>query len=292
VKLCLSIEVQEGLSFERTLTLARSAEDAGFHAALLAEHYTSSSGNDDSDAPDAWMHLAALARETERIRLGTLVSPVTFRHPAVLAKMAATLDHMSGGRAELGLGAGWLETEHTAYGFPFRDGTRRVDLLEEQLQVIKGLWTEDPFSHSGAEYRLAGCRFTPKPRQHPHPPLIVGGRPDSRRLLRLAETYANEYVISVPTPEECRAVREKLDAACALSAFTYACIAPTAAKVERRVASVSERLRPQMRDTTRWIIGRPAEAERQLGRLGRGAPRRPAAPAGRSGKSGCRLLEA
>src|SRR5207237_3681428 len=98
-----------------------------------------------------------------RIRLGTLVSPVTFRHPSVLAKLAATLDHVSDGRAELGLGAGWLEAEHSAYGFPFPPPARRVDLFEEQLQVIKGLWTHERFSHTGPAYRLVDCRFTPRP---------------------------------------------------------------------------------------------------------------------------------
>src|SRR5207253_8762191 len=140
------------LSYEQTLALARAAEEAGFDAALLAEHYTASSGAADRFAPDAWVYLAALARETQRIRLGTLVSPVTFRHPSVLAKLAATLDHVSGGRAELGLGAGWLESEHTAYGFSFAAPAERVDLLEEQLQVIEGLWSGKPFSHEGAHY--------------------------------------------------------------------------------------------------------------------------------------------
>src|SRR5204862_4540307 len=149
VKLCVSIEIQEGLSYGETLALARAAENAGFDAALLAEHYCASSGAHDRMAADAWAYLAALARETKRIRLGTLVSPVTFRHPSVLAKLAATLDHMSNGRAELGLGAGWLETEHEAYGFPFPSAVERVDLLEEQLEVITGLWTQEPFSHVG-----------------------------------------------------------------------------------------------------------------------------------------------
>jgi len=267
VKLCLSIEIQEGLSYERTLGLARAAEDAGFDAALLAEHYTSSSGEDDRAASDAWMYLAPLARETERIRLGTLVSPVAFRHPAVLAKMAATLDHLSAGRAELGLGAGWLEAEHVAYGFPFPAAARRVDLLEEQLQVIKGLWTQNPFDHAGAAYRLTGCRFTPRPVQQPHPPLIVGGRPSSTRVLELAARYADEYVISLPSVEECMVVRARHAGSCARSAFTNACGGPTTAAGERRRARLTERLRPAMQDTPRWILGTPAQAGGRLRRL-------------------------
>jgi alkanesulfonate monooxygenase SsuD/methylene tetrahydromethanopterin reductase-like flavin-dependent oxidoreductase (luciferase family) len=267
VKLCLSIEIQEGLSYEQTLALARAAEQAGFDAALLAEHYASSAGAGDRSAADAWIYLAGLARETERIRLGTLVSPVTFRHPAVLAKLAATLDHVSGGRAELGVGAGWLEAEHSAYGFPFPSPGRRVDLLEEQLQVISGLWTQDPFSHDGSAYRLRECRFTPKPLQQPHPPLIVGGRPSSKRLPRLAARYADEYVITLPAADECEQVKQLVAGACPLSVFTYACVADEDHEVERQVAALAQELRPGMCDRDRWVTGTPAEAAEQLNRL-------------------------
>src|SRR5882724_11644392 len=122
MKFCLSIEIQEGMSYADTLAMAKAGEAAGFDTALLAEHYYSSSGHYDKMAADAWLFLGALARDTERIRLGTLVSPVTFRHPSVLAKMATSLDHVSNGRAELGIGAGWLVDEHAAYGFPFESG--------------------------------------------------------------------------------------------------------------------------------------------------------------------------
>lgn len=264
MKLCLSIEIQEGLTYEQTLALARAAEDAGFDAALLAEHYAASGGGPDTLAADAWIYLAALARGTERIRLGTLVSPVTFRHPSVLAKLAASLDHLSGGRAELGLGAGWLESEHAAYGFPFPPAAERVDLLEEQLQVIRGLWTQDPFSHPGPVYRLERASFTPKPLQQPHLPLIVGGRPGSKRLPRVAARCADEYVITLPTPEECRAVRVVLGDTCALSAFTYACMGPTAAVVGRRLVRLTAELRPVMRREERWIVGTPDEAAERL----------------------------
>lgn len=267
MRLCLSIEAQEGVSYERALALAHAAEHAGFDAALFAEHYTASSGRDDASAPEPWIYLAALARETQRIRLGTLVSPVTFRHPSVIAKLAATLDHVSGGRAELGLGAGWLEEEHLAYGLPFASPARRVDLLEEQLQVVKGLWTEEPFNHAGPAYQLSNCRFTPKPVQEPHPPLLVGGRPRSRRIATLAGRYADEYVISLPTAEECRLVRSTLESRCRLSAFTYACVEPSTGAVNRRLAALSPRLRPEMREISRWIVGTPAVASGQLHQL-------------------------
>jgi alkanesulfonate monooxygenase SsuD/methylene tetrahydromethanopterin reductase-like flavin-dependent oxidoreductase (luciferase family) len=274
VKLCVSIEIQEGLSYRETLALALAAEEAGFDAALLAEHYCASSGAADPSAPEAWVYLAALARETERIRLGTLVSPVTFRHPSVLAKLAATLDHVSSGRAELGLGAGWLEVEHAAYGFGFPPPARRVDLLEEQLEVITGMWTRDPFSHEGPHYRLRDCSFTPRPVQQPHPTLIVGGRPASRRLPRLAARYAQEYCVAVPTPAECAQVAELLGETCGLSAFTYVCVAERDAEVRRALERLSAGLRPEMLRVDRWIVGTPEAAARQLDDLGRAGVQR------------------
>src|SRR5438067_1307941 len=170
MRLCLSIEIQEGMSYAETLRMTRAGEELGYEAALLAEHYYPTGrldlyggGLGERVAADAWIYLAALARETSRIRLGTLVSPVTFRHPSVLAKMAATLDHVSDGRAELGIGAGWFEAEHQAYGFAFDEPKKRVDLVEEQLEVITGLWSQRPFSHSGRAYTLQQAEFTPRP---------------------------------------------------------------------------------------------------------------------------------
>src|SRR5206468_5059153 len=140
-----------------TLAMTKAGEDQGYDAALLAEHYYPSGVAErytkQPISSDAWIYLAALATQTQTIKLGTLVSPVTFRHPSVLAKMAATLHHVSNGRAELGVGAGWLELEHKAFGFTFAEAPRRVDLLEEQLQVITGLLTsQTPFSHAGPNY--------------------------------------------------------------------------------------------------------------------------------------------
>lgn len=274
MKLCVSIEIQEGMSYRETLALALAAEEAGFEAALLAEHYCASSGPADPMAPEAWVYLAGLARETERIRLGTLVSPVTFRHPSVLAKLAATLDHVSCGRAELGLGAGWLEAEHAAYGFDFPPPARRVDLLEEQLEVITGMWTRDPFTHEGRHYHLRDCSFTPRPVQQPHPPLIVGGRPASRRLPRLASRYAQEYCVAVPTPAECEEVAGLIGATCGLSAFTYVCVAESDEEVQRALERLSAGLRPEMRRADRWIVGMPEAAARQLDGLARAGVQR------------------
>lgn len=277
MKFCLSIEIQEGLDYAATLAFAQTAEAAGFDAALLAEHYYASSGHFDRMAADAWVFLGALARETERIRLGTLVSPVTFRHPAVLAKMAATLDHLSGGRAELGIGAGWLAAEHAAHGFPFPAGPARVDLLEEQMQVITGLWSEDPFSHAGPHYQFETCHFTPQPVQQPRLPLLVGGGTTAIRLPRLAARYADEYVVGVGTPAVCRAVRERLDRDCAaagrdpralsLALFAGLCVAETEREVERTLERLQEGARPHMQDRDTWILGTPEQAAERLREL-------------------------
>jgi F420-dependent oxidoreductase-like protein len=283
----LSIEIQEGLSYSETLAMTRAAEDLDFDASLLAEHYYPTGVTDRYEgglgsrmAADAWIYLAGLARETTRIRLGTLVSPVTFRHPAVLAKMAATLDHLSDGRAELGIGAGWFPVEHAAYGFDFPGPVERVDLVEEQLQVITGLWTADPFSHAGRHYRLEEAHFTPRPVQQPRPTIIVGGSSNAERLPRLAARYADEYVITLPSTDQCRAVRARLDQACErigrdpasirLSVFTPICIAETERKVRRHFETLRE-TNPQyvrmMNAETAWISGTPAIVRRQIKEL-------------------------
>jgi len=288
MKLCLSIEIQEGLSYADTLAMTRAGESLGFDSALLAEHYYPSGpldqypgGPGSRVSADAWIYLAGLARETTTIRLGTLVSPVTFRHPVVLAKMAASLDHLSHGRAELGIGAGWLEAEHQAFGFPYPEGARRVDLVEEQLQVINGLFANsDGFTHSGQNYTLHEAHFTPKPVQQPRPTIIVGGRTTSRRLLRLAARYADEFVIGQPTPDEARHTRERLDDAAeragrsptdiGLSAFVPVAVGESAEDADRHMQTYRE-TNPQyvrmMDDLNTWLFGTPDQVADQLAAL-------------------------
>ncbi|MDQ6669873.1 MAG: TIGR03560 family F420-dependent LLM class oxidoreductase [Chloroflexota bacterium] len=288
MRLCLSIEIQEGMTYADTLAMTRAGEALGYEAALLAEHYYPSgrlenygaSGFGERVAADAWIYLAGLARETSRIRLGTLVSPVTFRHPSVLAKMAATLDHLSDGRAELGIGAGWHEHEHAAYGFDFPPAGRRVDLVEEQLQVITGLWSQDPFSHTGNAYQLRDAHFTPKPVQQPRPTILVGGSSRAERLPRLAARYADEYVTNMPSIEQVRATRERLDRACEsngrdpgtlrLSAFLAMCVAPTEPEVLQQLDTYRA-TNPQyvrmLDNRDNWIFGTPAQAQAQLDAL-------------------------
>jgi len=287
VQLCLSIEIQEGLNYDETLALTRAAEDLNFAASLLAEHYYPTGVTDRYEgglgsrmAADAWIYLAALARDTRQIRLGTLVSPVTFRHPAVLAKMAATLDHVSAGRAELGIGAGWFATEHAAYGFAFPEPKDRVDLVEEQLQVITGLFSQDPFSHRGRSFTLEEAHFTPKPVQRPRLTIILGGSATAQRLPRLAARYADEYVITLPSADQARTIRARLDDACQkvgrdpatlrLAVFTPICVGTTEQEALERFEHLRE-TNPQylrmMNAETAWIKGTPEQARAQLARL-------------------------
>ncbi|MDQ3785431.1 MAG: TIGR03560 family F420-dependent LLM class oxidoreductase [Actinomycetota bacterium] len=212
MRICLMIEGQEDVSWEEWVALARACEDNGLEGLFRSDHYTSVRGRMDNGSLDAWATLAALSAVTERIRLGTCVSPATFRHPSVLAKFVTTADHVSGGRVELGMGAGWSEVEHLAYGFPFYDANTRMEILSEQIEVVHRQWTEPALSFEGNHYRLKELNALPKPVQQPHPPLIVGGsaKPKSARLAAL---WADEYNILTRSPDECRAARERLETA-------------------------------------------------------------------------------
>jgi F420-dependent oxidoreductase-like protein len=196
------IEGQEGVSWEDWLALGRAVEEGGLEGLFRSDHYTGSS-EDPRGALDAWTEIAALAAVTSRIRLGTLVSPVTFRHPSLLAKAVVTADHVSGGRVELGMGTGWMEKEHTQYGFPFPELPLRLELLEEQLEIVVRQWTEDSLDFEGRHYRLEGLRSLPKPFQQPRPPVIVGGtaRP---RMARIAARFADEYNTLLASNDELR----------------------------------------------------------------------------------------
>lgn len=212
---CLMIEGQEGVTWEQWLSLALACEEHGFEALFRSDHYYSVVDAPDRGSTDAWTVLAALAARTERVRLGTLVSPVTFRHPTVLAKAAATVDEISGGRAELGLGAGWWTEEHQTHGFPFPPVPERMEMLAEQLEIVHGLFKEARFTFEGRHYVLRDCPFTPKPVQQPHLPVIVGGK-GGAGIARLAARWADEYNTFFVKPEEARArfgrVRDAVDA--------------------------------------------------------------------------------
>jgi F420-dependent oxidoreductase-like protein len=190
-------EPQQGASYDTLLAVARATEDLGFDAFFRSDHYLKMGAVDGMPGPtDAWITLAGLAVQTRRIKLGTLVSPVTFRLPAPLAISVAQVDQMSGGRVELGLGTGWFADEHTAYGIPFPDN--RFQLLEEQLDIVTGLWTTPvgaTFDYTGKRYQLTDSPALPKPASSPHPPIILGGA-GRDRTPRLAAKYAHE--LNVP----------------------------------------------------------------------------------------------
>ncbi len=194
--LCVQINPQRGASYETVLGMACESERLGFDGFFTSDHYLDRSGGDGLPGPlDAWTTLAGLARETSRLRLGTLVNAATFRRPAPLAITVAQVDAMSGGRIELGLGAAWIEAEHTAYGIPFPALGERFDHLEEQLAIITGLWHTPiggSFDFVGKHYQLAGAPGLPKPVQQPHPPIIIGGQ-GRRRTPALAARYAAEF---------------------------------------------------------------------------------------------------
>src|SRR3954452_1111614 len=213
VRVCLMIEGQEDVTWEQWVALARACEESGIETLFRSDHYLSVQGEQGHGALDAWSTVNALAAITSRLRLGTLVSPATFRHPSVLAKMVVTADHVSGGRVELGMGAGWLEAEHRAYGFPFAGTRTRMDVLAEQLEIVHSSWKPGPFSFHGDHYRIEALDALPKPIQQPHPPLIVGGS-GGPRSLALAARFADEYNTPFASVERCRELRAKLDEAC------------------------------------------------------------------------------
>jgi alkanesulfonate monooxygenase SsuD/methylene tetrahydromethanopterin reductase-like flavin-dependent oxidoreductase (luciferase family) len=198
VRICLMIEGQEGVTWEQWLALATAAEQAGLDGFFRSDHYRSISRGEPAGSLDAWATLAALAARTERIKLGTMVSPVTFRPASVLAKSVVTVDHVSGGRAELGIGGGWYQAEHDAYGFPFGTTRERMDELERQLAEIHRQWSD------------AAPEIEPKPLGHVH--IIVGGTAKPRTV-RAAVRFADEYNTVFPTVEEARERRARIDEA-------------------------------------------------------------------------------
>jgi F420-dependent oxidoreductase-like protein len=213
MRLCLMIEGQEDVTWEDWVALARACEEHRVETLFRSDHYLSVEGRGERGSLDAWTTIAALAALTNTVRLGTLVSPATFRHPSELAKVVVTADRVSGGRVELGMGTGWSEPEHVAYGFPFPPLGERMEMLEEQLQVVNGEWADGPFSFEGRHYSTSDLDAQPKPVQRPRPPLIVGGQ-GGPRSLALAARFADEYNMVFRTAAECREMRAALDSAC------------------------------------------------------------------------------
>ena len=202
------IEGQEDVTWDQWRALALACEENGFEGLFRSDHYLSVEAKTERGSLDAWTTLGALAAITSRIRLGTLVSPATFRHPSVLAKAAVAVDHVSGGRVELGLGAGWNELEHRSYGFPFADLRTRMDVMAEQAEIIARSFDGEPFSFEGEHYTIENLDALPRPVQRPRLPIVMGGSAGPRGLA-LAARWADEYNTIFVTTEEARERREK-----------------------------------------------------------------------------------
>jgi F420-dependent oxidoreductase-like protein len=251
MKLRIFTEPQQGADYRTLRSVALAAEELGFDAFFRSDHYLKMGGGSGLPGPtDSWAALAGLAVETSRIRLGTLVTAATFRLPGPLAITVAQVDQMSGGRIELGIGAGWFETEHAAYGIPFPPVGERFDRLEEQLAIITGLWGTpegETFSFDGAHYRLSDSPGLPKPAQRPRPPVILGGS-GARRTPRLAARFADELNVPFHSAADSAAVFARVREACEAAgrypdSLTYSvaqrvCCGKDEAEFRRRAAAI------------------------------------------------------
>jgi F420-dependent oxidoreductase-like protein len=294
MRFALMIEPQQGMSYGDQVAVAKRAEANGFDAFFRSDHYVSTFGPAGMPTTDAWTVLAGLARETERIGLGALVSPVTFRHPGSFAKVVTTVDEMSGGRVEVGVGAGWNELEHRQHGLPFPPINERADLLEDQLAILHGFWHEpDGWSFQGHSIRVEDALFRPKPVNVPGRPIGANGAPRPRiitggggtpRGLRIAARWADEFNLSSTGPEQATLAFAKLDEACraigrdpgevSRSAMAGVLVGRTRDEVQAREAALLAVLGPgenadewldERRE--RWVVGTPDQALAMLRRF-------------------------
>jgi F420-dependent oxidoreductase-like protein len=275
VQLRIMTEPQMGATYDDLLAVARRTEETGFDAFFRSDHYLTMGGDGLPGPTDAWVTLAGLARETSRIRLGTLMTAATFRLPGPLAISVAGVDQMSGGRVELGIGAGWFEAEHTAYGIPFPPVRERFDRFEEQLAIISGMWATplgETFDFEGQHYRLAGSPALPKPVQDGGVPIIVGGK-GRTRTPRLAARYAAEFNVPFDTVDENARLFAGARAACeeagrgpsslVCSSALVLCVGKDEAELGRRAAAIGRDV-GELRE--HGVAGTPAEAVDILGR--------------------------
>ncbi|MFJ8688256.1 LLM class F420-dependent oxidoreductase [Micromonospora wenchangensis] len=278
MRVAVFTEPHRGASYDDQLRFAQLCEAGGFDGFLRADHYRAMGDEPGLPGPtDAWLTLAALARETSRIRLGTLVTSATFRLPGPLAVMVAQVDQMSGGRVELGIGAGWYEREHTAYGIPFPGVGERFDRLAEQLEIVTGLWRTpvgETYSWAGEHYRLVDAPALPKPVQQPGPPVIVGGR-GPKRTPDLAARYADEFNMPFKSVEETAEAYDRVREACdragraesgraplVLSAGIVVAIGRTDAEAQRRAAPLHVKSALPPEDP---VVGSPAQLVDRIG---------------------------
>jgi alkanesulfonate monooxygenase SsuD/methylene tetrahydromethanopterin reductase-like flavin-dependent oxidoreductase (luciferase family) len=281
MRICLMIEGQESVSWEEWLRLAKACEEGPIDALFRSDHYQSVMGQTERSSLDAWATICGLAAVTSTLRLGTLVSPVTFRHPSVLAKNVVTADHIAGGgRIELGMGSGWLEAEHDAYGFPFPPTGERVRMFEEQIEIVSRQWDEEAFDFEGTHYRIKGGNAQPKPLSRPN--LIVGGSAKPRTLAAAAR-WADEYNLVMMSAEQAREaiplVRKAWEdagrAAPVISLMTHGIIGSDRLDVLERAHRVAEVRGEDASDPEAYIeglrentlVGTVAEIREQLAEL-------------------------
>jgi F420-dependent oxidoreductase-like protein len=294
MRFALMIEAQQGLSYDEQLAIVRRAEAAGFETFFRSDHYQSFPGSAGHRTTDAWTVLAGLARETSRIGLGVLVSPVTFRQPGNFAKVVTTVDEMSGGRIEVGVGAGWHEAEHRQHGLPFPPIEERAELMEEQLELLHGLWTEpDGWSYSGRHLSVENALFQPKPVAVPgrpagpdgtiRPRIILGGT-GSDRSMRAAVRWADEFNLTSSDPGQVAAKLGRLRELCeraerdpasiTRSAMVGVLIGADADELRHRERALMTALGMGDADDDwfterrpRWIMGTPDEARASVERF-------------------------
>ncbi|MGC5255020.1 LLM class F420-dependent oxidoreductase [Gordonia sp. DT218] len=273
MELRIFTEPQQGATYDDLLRVAKATEDLGFDAFFRSDHYLAMNVDGRPGPTDAWLTLAGLARETSRVRLGTLVTSATFRYPGPLAVSVAQVDQMSGGRVELGLGAGWFEDEHSAYGIPFPPLGERFDRLEESLEIITGLWgTPDgeTFDHPGGHYPISQSPGLPKPTQSPRPPIIVGGT-GKKRTPALAARFGDEFNAAFQPVDQARAQFERVgtavgDAGRSADSIIYSaalvlCCGATEEELTRRAAAIGREI-DELREN--GAAGTPAEVVEKI----------------------------
>jgi len=284
MRFAIMLEPQQGITYAEQLAVAQRAEAAGFEAFFRSDHYESFPGPGNLPTTDAWTVLAGIARETSTIRLGALVSPVTYRLPGPFAKIVTTVDEMSSGRVDVALGTGWHEGEHRRLGIPFPPVAERAEMLEESLAILHGLWTEpDGWSSSGPRWHVSDALFRPKPVQRPHPPIIVGGG-GTPRGLRIAARYADEFNLTDSKVAAIPGHYADLDAACRAigrdpssirrSAMIGVLVGRDEAEVARRRAEVIAAFATPDQGATwlakrepHWVTGTPEQFRAQVAQL-------------------------
>ncbi|URM94799.1 LLM class F420-dependent oxidoreductase [Actinomadura madurae] len=277
MRLRIFTEPQQGASYETQLAVAKATEDLGFDAFFRSDHFVKMGDVTGEPGPtDSWITLGALARETGRIRLGTLVTAGTFRYPGPLAISVAQVDQMSGGRVDLGLGTGWFEDEHTAYGIPFPSLAERFERLEEQVEIVTGLWgtpSGETYSFSGRHYALSDSPALPKPAQAGGPPIIIGGF-GAKRTPRLAARYADEYNVPFHQVKDTAGAFDRVRAACAeagrtrplvYSAAQVVCCGRDEAELKRRADAIGREV-SELRGN--GLAGTPGELVDKIGQFG------------------------